>query len=157
MICFQTKHESNIVKLSHDSDPLGAQTPRVSPGQGPEVPWGEVDRQDHTSLAWPIPKIAIDFLHADSHFPQVCQAGRRKPAAEPDVVVRVRRPIVQVRVEHARIGSIVPVATAKNGARGAPLNHMPRDLSLNSTSTKRHMTSQPVLDSLASILLFPNL
>ena len=55
-----------------------------------------------------------DFLHA--YFSQVCKSPAGKHAAKPEVRVRIRRVVVQVHVERARVRIIVPVTTADNRA-----------------------------------------
>jgi hypothetical protein len=41
---------------------------------------------------------------------------RDENAPEPDVRVRIRRGVVQIRRKHARVHVVVPIATAENGA-----------------------------------------
>lgn len=76
------------------------------------MPWGAVVLTRGRSFFY---EGVNDFPHAG--FVTFPKSHRTPSAAEPNIVVRVRRAVVQIGIEHAGIRAIVPVASPDDSAR----------------------------------------
>ena len=109
-------HHEKIIKFLPSSTlqkirTAEASQPRVSPGFDPKCL--------ETNLKESVTE--EQFAASISSTPNLKSAKiKSENAPEPNVRVRVRRAVVQVRVERASVRAIVPVAAADNGAGRGP-------------------------------------